>query len=291
MVVTTCRRPALSLLRATAGLVVVAAGLTTIHAVGEYVPVTVSRLRSPRLLAEHDYYDINFCQPQTLDDPAPRHPVLRWLLGSETFFATPYALILLKNETCKLLCISPGFAHQGDSSQLFIKLVKVGSYAKLRVRGQPVVLASSPDAIAPTDSYPIGHYDADEFFVTNHITFHIKVQVSSRQRQAGSVSYSIIDAHAEAASRRIQPSDIQLCELPQLPPQKASGDIVFTYSVYWLAEAEPATELRSSAVFGGRELGNRTKFFLLFVIMVLVLLAAFRAGMIKADSVFQRKSM
>ncbi len=77
-----------------------------------------------------------FCQPPSLvEDTAG----LGTLLEAEPYQSSPFVLSALKNETCKLLCIVPNFADQGESSHILLRLLKEGDYAvKLRVDGRSI---------------------------------------------------------------------------------------------------------------------------------------------------------
>ncbi|GAQ80502.1 Endomembrane protein 70 protein family [Klebsormidium nitens] len=86
------------------------------------------------------------------------------------------------------------------------------------------------------DGYPIGFHDVDDFYVNNHITFYIDYHPIEPKTDEEPVKARLVSIYITPASVQTAAGDIQSCEAP-LPAQKAAGNVLFTYSVYFRPSA------------------------------------------------------
>lgn len=64
------------------------------------------------------------------------------------------------------------------------------------------------------------------------ITFYIDYHLIEPKTEEEPVKARIVSVYVTPASVQTAAGDIQSCEAP-LPPQKAAGNVLFTYSVYF----------------------------------------------------------
>ena len=126
--------------------------------VNESVPVYIA---APSNSYNSFYYNSPLCQPDSLWDVHSAE-ILDTVRGLR-LIPTTYDILALRNDECKLLCVSPSFEGQGEYSRNFMHLISSNETPLQLYVGGVLV-----------DYGVLGVHTADDFYIMNHVRFLVE---------------------------------------------------------------------------------------------------------------------
>lgn len=212
------------------------------YGMNDSVPLKVGSLISLKSELPYKYYDLPFCKPSKIVSTGAN---IGEVLAGDLLYNAEYDIRVGNDIACQELCTVKDFnktGKNGVSFKLFKNLVEDQYRATLRLDNMPAIealkgLDPSLEWQAYTMiGYPIGIMEGKELYVTNHVTFIVHYHPRKISKYEAYVAGT--ENEGEVVNRVVglfvsAHSSANVCELPPKTPQKAEGDVTFTYSVQW----------------------------------------------------------
>jgi len=207
------------------------------------VELKVNKLTSVHTQLPYKYYSLPFCKPDTIIDKVEN---LGEILRGDRIENSLYLISALRNEKCKVLCVTQ---HKEDEIKKFIEFVKYDYKVHWIVDNLPaatpkVLQDAKGERITVYESgFPLGRFikegegDSKEIHYINN---HVNIKLLFHQNEQAYVGVRIVGFEIDAESLNHVSTTPTSCGAENAAPQELkipSGSdklqIVWTYSVIW----------------------------------------------------------
>ena len=204
------------------------------HAKGDPLNILAGTLSSKRAIIPFDYTKLNICQSTKI---LKAEDTLGEILTGESLYMTGYRAITNEDSFCKTLCYNNFNEAQVKAIQ---KLIKRKYFTNWIVDKLPAGLISydkqtKTSAIKYFNGIPLGFYQNSQYYIYNHLQFHILLNRINDERfnVVGFNIFPMSIKHKESKPECSKDSSGVLKNL-NLPNQPlVAGKILFTYDVVY----------------------------------------------------------
>ena len=204
------------------------------HAKGEPLNILAGTLSSRRAIIPFEYTKLNICQSTKIKKA---EDTLGEILTGESLYMTGYKANTNEDAFCKILCYNSFTETQVKAIQ---KLIKRRYFTNWIVDKLPAGLISydkqtKTSAIRYFNGIPLGFYLNNQYYIYNHLQFHILLNKinDDRYNVVGFNIFPMSIKHKDNTSQCSKESSGVLKNL-NLPNQPlVTGKILFTYDVVY----------------------------------------------------------
>ena len=204
------------------------------HAKGEPLNILAGTLSSRRAIIPFEYTKLNICQSTKIQKA---EDTLGEILTGESLYITGYRAITNEDAFCKTLCYNSFTETQVKAIQ---KLIKRRYFTNWSVDKLPAGLISydkqtKTSAIKYFNGIPLGFHQNNQFYIYNHLQFHILLNRISDDRYnvVGFNIFPMSIKHKDSTPECSKEASGVLKNL-NLPNQPlVAGKILFTYDVVY----------------------------------------------------------
>lgn len=223
---------------------------------GASVDMFVNKISSVKTQLPLDYYDLNFCKPEKVEE---KEENIGQVLGGERTESSPYKLVMGRDTYCNILCVQDNTAEQ---MQKFNKLIEDEYRVEWKVDNLPVAIRvydADPEDYRYEIGYPIGYtVDLDDeaeeddtdktkdlkHYIFNHLKFKILVHTDPAFEGSRVVGFEVepfsvnhkFDGKPGAEGSKLLSCTSSRPVDAKAQPQSTDepGIITYTYDVDWV---------------------------------------------------------